>query len=96
MPKRALAGTAWLSLAGEVLALAPRLPVRDQATLRAQFEAVGAGTGAADVIVYCGSGVTACHTLLALEAAGVADARLYPGSWSQWCGDPDRPAAMGD
>ena len=49
-----------------------------------------------DIVVYCGSGVTACHTLLALEAAGIAGARLYPGSWSQWSGDPDRPAAVGD
>jgi thiosulfate/3-mercaptopyruvate sulfurtransferase len=63
--------------------------------LREQFEAVGARPNQ-DVVVYCGSGVTACHTLLALEAAGVDGARLYPGSWSQWCADPDRPAATGD
>jgi thiosulfate/3-mercaptopyruvate sulfurtransferase len=65
------------------------------ATLRARLEAVGAKPGQ-DVVVYCGSGVTACQTLLALEAAGIGGARLYPGSWSQWCADPDRPAATGD
>jgi thiosulfate/3-mercaptopyruvate sulfurtransferase len=65
------------------------------ARLRAQFEAAGA-RAEQDVVVYCGSGVTACQTLLALEAAGIQRARLYPGSWSQWCADPDRPAAVGD
>ncbi|HEX4430132.1 MAG TPA: cupin domain-containing protein [Frankiaceae bacterium] len=65
------------------------------ATLRAQLEAVGARRDQ-DVVVYCGSGVTACQTLLALEAAGIEGARLYPGSWSQWCADPGRPAALGD
>lgn len=43
----------------------------------------------------CGSGVTACHTLLALEIAGWHDARLYPGSWSEWIRDPARPVATG-
>jgi thiosulfate/3-mercaptopyruvate sulfurtransferase len=64
------------------------------AGLRRQFEAAGAVPGE-DVVVYCGSGVTACHTLLALEAGGITGARLYPGSWSQWSSDPDRPAATG-
>ena len=68
---------------------------RTAAALRAQLGAVGAGADH-DVVVYCGSGVTACQTLLALEAAGIEGARLYPGSWSQWCADPDRPAATGD
>lgn len=45
-----------------------------------------------DVAVYCGSGVTACHDVLVLESLGV-DARLYPGSWSAWVGDPARPVA---
>ena len=61
------------------------------AQLRTQFE-LGDGE---DVVVYCGSGVTACHTLLALEAAGIDQARLYPGSWSQWSSDPARPAETG-
>lgn len=47
-------------------------------------------------IVYCGSGVTACHNLLAMSLVGLAGARLYPGSWSEWSSDPDRPIATGD
>ena len=52
-------------------------------------------TSAADVIVMCGSGVTACHNLLALEHAGLPGARLYAGSWSEWIRDPGRPVARG-
>ncbi len=47
-------------------------------------------------IMQCGSGVTACHNLLALEIAGLKGAALYPGSWSQWCADPTRPVARGE
>ena len=47
-------------------------------------------------VVYCGSGVTACHELLAMSIAGITDARLYPGSWSDWSSQPDRPIATGD
>jgi len=43
------------------------------------------------VICYCGSGVSACHNLLALEHAGFRGAKLYPGSWSEWSSDPARP-----
>lgn len=44
-------------------------------------------------IVYCGSGISACHDLLAMSLAGIDDARLYPGSWSEWSSDPERPVA---
>lgn len=47
-------------------------------------------------IVQCGSGVTACHNLLAMEIAGLKGAALYPGSWSEWCADRSRPVATGD
>ncbi|GAA3657075.1 sulfurtransferase [Microbacterium marinilacus] len=63
-------------------------------SVRARFESLGVDLGA-PVAVYCGSGVTAAHTLLALSAAGV-DGVLYPGSWSQWSNLPDRPVATGD
>jgi thiosulfate/3-mercaptopyruvate sulfurtransferase len=43
----------------------------------------------------CGSGVTACHNLLAMEIAGLHGAALYPGSWSEWCSDKSRPVATG-
>lgn len=46
-------------------------------------------------VMQCGSGVTACHNLLALELAGLHGAALYPGSWSEWCADPARPVASG-
>ena len=47
----------------------------------------------ADVVAYCGSGVSAAHLILALEVAGLPGVRLYPGSWSEWSADPDRPVA---
>jgi thiosulfate/3-mercaptopyruvate sulfurtransferase len=49
----------------------------------------------ADLICYCGSGVTACQNLLALEHAGLPGARLYPGSWSEWCADENSPVETG-
>lgn len=63
--------------------------------LRSEWLALLAGTPPADVVMYCGSGVTACHNLLALEHAGLGGARLYPGSWSEWSSSPDRPIATG-
>ncbi|TCK22069.1 sulfurtransferase [Pseudonocardia endophytica] len=67
----------------------------DDATLRARYAALGV-TEDTDVVVYCGSGVTACHDLLALERIGVRAAALYPGSWSAWGADPAREAELGD
>jgi thiosulfate/3-mercaptopyruvate sulfurtransferase len=56
---------------------------KSPAELRARFSELGV-TDAANVICYCGSGVTACHNLFAMELAGLSGARLYPGSWSEW------------
>ncbi|MDR0578922.1 MAG: sulfurtransferase [Candidatus Accumulibacter sp.] len=52
-----------------------------------------AGSGPERTVMYCGSGITACHNLLAMERAGLPGARLYAGSWSEWCANPDRPVA---
>lgn len=60
--------------------------------LAARYQAAGVDKSA---IVYCGSGITAAHTLLALAHAGLPDARLYSGSWSDWVSDPARPVATG-
>jgi thiosulfate/3-mercaptopyruvate sulfurtransferase len=63
------------------------------ARLRQAFEALGVPP---ELIVHqCGSGVTACHNLLAMAAAGLPGAALYPGSWSEWSADPARPVAVG-
>ncbi|MGZ4299889.1 MAG: sulfurtransferase, partial [Solirubrobacteraceae bacterium] len=62
---------------------------------RALADVIGDRDGA-DVGAYCGSGITAAHTVLALELAGVPGAALYPGSWSEWIVDPDRPVATGE
>lgn len=63
--------------------------------LRAGFASSLHGIPAAGAIAMCGSGVTACHLLLALEHAGLTGARLYPGSWSEWSSDPLRPVRTG-
>lgn len=59
--------------------------------LREEWGNVLAGADPAAVVHQCGSGVTACHNLLALEVAGLSGGMLYPGSWSEWCADPARP-----
>ncbi|NMQ20082.1 sulfurtransferase [Candidatus Competibacter phosphatis] len=68
------------------------LPV---AALRERFAAALNDRAPATVIHACGSGVTACHNLLAMEAAGLGGSRLYAGSWSEWIRDPQRAVAVG-
>jgi thiosulfate/3-mercaptopyruvate sulfurtransferase len=71
--------------------LKPDGTFKDAAELRALYERALDGAGPAQTIVHCGSGVTACHTLLALSRAGLPGAKLYVGSWSEWCRNPQRP-----
>jgi len=59
--------------------------------LAAEWRELLAGMPPTQVVHYCGSGVSACHNLLAMEIAGLAGSRLYGGSWSEWCADPARP-----
>ena len=68
---------------------------RDPELLKAKFEDVLSGSAATGVVHSCGSGVTACHNLFAMELAGIGDSRLYPGSWSEWIRDPARPIKTG-
>jgi thiosulfate/3-mercaptopyruvate sulfurtransferase len=64
--------------------------------LSGEFAALLAGRAPESIVHYCGSGVTACHNLLAMSHAGINGARLYPGSWSEWSADPAHPVARGD
>lgn len=64
-------------------------------TLRAEFNAFLAGHAPEAVVHQCGSGITACHNLLAMEIAGLTGSALYPGSWSEWIVDPTRPVERG-
>ena len=59
-----------------------------------EFSEFLGSTKASEVIHQCGSGVTACHNLLAMELAGFRGSRLYAGSWSEWCADPKRPVEL--
>jgi len=68
---------------------------RSPRELRSEFEGMLHGRAPDDLVHYCGSGVTACHNLLAMEHAGLTGSRLYPGSWSEWSADPERPIARG-
>lgn len=65
------------------------------AQLREEFAALLAPHAPQQVVHQCGSGVTACHNLLAMEYAGLGGSLLYPGSWSEWSSDPGRPIAKG-
>ncbi len=75
--------------------LAPDGRFKSAVTLRAEWTPLLAGQPASGVVQQCGSGVTACHNLLALAHAGLGDSLLYPGSWSEWSGDPALPQARG-
>ena len=68
---------------------------RPAAELRAELEPLLHGRAPREAVLMCGSGVTACHLLLAFEHAGLGGARVYPGSWSGWIADPSRPVARG-
>jgi thiosulfate/3-mercaptopyruvate sulfurtransferase len=63
--------------------------------LRQEFDELLGNNSSEQVTHYCGSGVTACHNLLAMNIAGLAGSRLYSGSWSEWCSEPSRPVAKG-
>jgi thiosulfate/3-mercaptopyruvate sulfurtransferase len=63
---------------------------KDPATLKKELSSVPS-----DAVHYCGSGVAACHNLLAMEIAGMPGGKLYPGSWSEWIADPSRPQEKG-
>jgi len=65
------------------------------AELRRRWQERLAGTAPSDAVLMCGSGVTACHNLLAMELAGLPGAKLYAGSWSEWIRDRERPVARG-
>jgi thiosulfate/3-mercaptopyruvate sulfurtransferase len=67
----------------------------EPAQLRRSWQETLRGVPAQQLIAMCGSGVTACHNLLALERAGLSGARLYAGSWSEWITDPAHPIARG-
>ena len=66
------------------------------AELKREFASALGTRSSARVVHQCGSGVTACHNLLAMEIAGLRGSILYPGSWSEWCSDPARPVARGN
>ncbi|WP_460989941.1 sulfurtransferase [Sinomonas soli] len=73
--------------------LTPAGRLRPVDEIREAFTAAGVEDGEA-VVSYCGSGITACHNLLALEHAGMGRGRLYAGGWSEYAADPRRPAAV--
>lgn len=65
------------------------------AVLAEEFRTLLGDSAPSETVLMCGSGVTACHNLLAMEHAGLRGARVYPGSWSEWISDPSRPVARG-
>jgi len=75
--------------------VAPEGTFKPSSKLKQEFEAVLGGRSPSEVVHYCGSGVSACHNLLAMEIAGLKGGKLYPGSWSEWSADPKRPQERG-
>lgn len=70
--------------------------MRSKEAIRDRFQTLLGDVDMSRVICYCGSGVSACHNLLAMAHAGLEDAKLYPGSWSEWITSPERPIATTD
>ena len=68
---------------------------KSPAQLRREFETLLGDRLDRGIVHQCGSGITACHNLFAMELAGLRGSALYPGSWSEWCSDPARPVARG-
>ena len=64
---------------------------RPKDSLRKRFKELAGDTPAETCVFYCGSGVTAAHNILCMAHAGLGEAHLYPGSWSEWITDPSRP-----
>ena len=75
--------------------LAPDGRFKAPGVLRQEWQALVGSRGAADLVQQCGSGVTACHNLLALAVAGLDGSALYAGSWSEWCSRDNAPVAVG-
>ena len=66
---------------------------RTPSELQERFKRILGDVPANQAVFYCGSGVTACHNILSMQLAGLGLSRLYPGSWSEWITDPNRPVA---
>ena len=71
--------------------VSPQGTFKSAGQLKQEFEAVLGSRTPSEVVHYCGSGVAACHNLLAMEVAGLPGGRLFAGSWSEWIADPARP-----
>jgi thiosulfate/3-mercaptopyruvate sulfurtransferase len=75
--------------------VSPQGTFKSSEQLKQEFQGVLGNRAPSEVVHYCGSGVAACHNLLAMEIAGLPGGRLYAGSWSEWSADPKRPMEKG-